>query len=165
MKKGIMIIFSLLVVSLAVGQSVAAAELSDRHKQRIAEACPAAQSTLQRISSSDTTARINRGRDYDQVLKLFYAMNTRVASNNIAEPMLAQLTKSFEDRLNDFRNDYNKFNDQLKSTYELDCKNHVNTFYDSLVKTRSGRATVNSHISQLDNIINDYQQAVAELVR
>jgi hypothetical protein len=155
----------LLVCNFAFVQFVSAADLTADRKIQIAETCPAAQSTLQRISSSDTTARINRGRDYDQVLKLLHAMNTRVASNNIAEPKLAQLTKNFEETLNNFRNNYNRLNDYMKSTYEIDCKNHTNTFYDNLVKTREGRATVNADITKLDSIINDYQNTVRELVK
>lgn len=154
-----------LIVSFAFVQTTSAADLSDKHKAKIAENCPAAQSTLQRISSSDTTARINRGRDYDQVLKLLYAMNTRVASNNIAEPKLAELTKSFENTLNNFRDDYNKYNDRLKNTYEGDCKNNVDTFYDNLVKTRESRATINTDINKLNNIIEDYKKVVSELIK
>jgi hypothetical protein len=165
MKKVMAVMLGLLTISLVSTQVVAAADLTDKHKTKIVENCPVAQSTLQRISSSDTTTRINRGRDYDQVLKLFYTMNTRAASNNIAEPRLAELTKSFEDALNSFRADYNRYNDQLKGAYEIDCKNQAANFYDNLTKTRDGRSGVNADITKLDNIINDYQSVVEGLAR
>jgi hypothetical protein len=163
MKKVSILVFGLLVASLTLIGSVSAADLNDQTRAKIAENCSVAQSTLQRISSSDTTTRINRGRDYDQVLKLFHAMNTRAASNNIAEPKLTELTKSFETALNDFRTNYNQYNDQLKGTYESDCKNQTQTFYDALQKTRDGRSKINNDINKLDALINEYQVVVGGL--
>jgi hypothetical protein len=156
MKKVIAIVLASLVAGSAT-QLVAAADLTSQQQTKIAERCSDAQLTLQRISSSDTTTRINRGRDYDQILKLFYAMNTRVASNNITEPRLTELTKALEDTLNGFRSNYNRYNDILKSTYEVDCKNQVGVFYDNLVKTRENRALINADVAKLDNLINEYQ--------
>ena len=165
MRKVIIVSLCVLASSFTFVQFAAAADLTTSQKAAIVEACPTTQSTLRRISSSDTTARINRGRDYDQILKLFYAMNTRVASNNITEPKLTDLTKKFEEALNNFRNNFNRYNDYLRSTYEVDCKNHANTFYDNLTKTRNSRVVINADITVLDKIINDYQKAVEELVK
>jgi hypothetical protein len=163
MKKNFVLVLSLTLVALALPNTANAANLSDKQKQKIVENCIGAQSTLQRISGSDTTTRINRGHDYDQVLKLFYTMNTRAASNNIAEPKLAEITKDFEETLNSFRANYNKYNDHLKSSFEIDCKSHTDTFYDNLAKTRDGRSEVNANIGRLDNLINEYQTVVGGL--
>ncbi|MDR3125948.1 MAG: hypothetical protein LBU20_02685 [Candidatus Nomurabacteria bacterium] len=162
MKKVIVIVLGLVVLTSAPAVAMAA-DLTDKQKSQIAESCQAAQSTLQRISNSDTTTRINRGRDYDQVLKLFYTMNTRAASNNLTEPKLAEITKNFENALNGFRADYNRYNDHLKSAYEINCKNQVANFYDNLSKTRDGRAVINADIVVLDNLINEYQLVVGGL--
>jgi hypothetical protein len=164
MKKIIAIIIGLLAASLTTTQ-VLAADLTEPQETKIRENCSVAQSTLQRISSSDTTARVNRGQNYDQVLKLFYTLNTRAAANNITEPKLTELTKKFEDTLNSFRADYNRYNDQMKSAYEVNCRSQVGGFYDNLTRTREGRAGVNADIVQLDNLINDYQAVVEGLAK
>jgi hypothetical protein len=165
MKKVIFTSLCILMTNFVVTNFALAANLTDEQKEKITENCQVAQSTLQRIGNSDTTARINRGRDYDQVLKLLYAMNTRVSSNNITEPRLTELTKQFEEKLADFRSNYNKHNDNLKSTYEMNCSRNVNTFYDNLNKTRDSRAVINADIVGLDTIIDNYQQVVEELVQ
>jgi hypothetical protein len=165
MKKTIAIVLSLLGVSLIATQTVSAADLTEAQTTKIVENCSVAQSTLQRISSSDTTTRINRGREYDKVLKLFYTFNTRAASNNITEPRLTELTKQFEETLNSFRADYNRYNDQLKGAYEGNCRSQASAFYDNLTRTRDNRSQVNADIVRLDNLINDYQSVVEGLVQ
>lgn len=160
------VLASLIITTLCFSSvSLAYAEdLSDERKTSVSQTCVGAQSNLQRLGSSDTTTRINRGRDYDQVLKLFYLMNTRVASNNITEPKLAEITKNFEDELARFRENYNSYNDQLKSTVDFGCVNDPQGFYDSLDAARNRRANLNSNVVRLDNLIEEYQQVIKELV-
>jgi len=165
MKKIIFTSLAILLVSFIFVSNTSAANLSDKQKNIIIDSCNTTQTTLQRIGDSDITARINRGRNYDQILKLFYAMNTRVASNNIAEPRLAELTKDFENNLNNFRNDYNKYNEQLKLTYETNCKTKVDAFYDNLNNSRNSRAKIRSDINELNKIIKQYQKVVKGLVK
>lgn len=139
-------------------------ELNDEEKTSVSQNCVNAQSNLQRLGSSDTTTRINRGRDYDQVLKLFYLMNTRVASNNITEPKLAEITKSFENELSLFRDNYNSYNEQLRNTVDFGCTAEPQGFYDSLDSTRGRRVNLNTNVVKLNSLIEDYQQAIKELV-
>lgn len=153
-----------IVASSFLGASFAGAqELSDERKNAVSQTCVSAQSNLQRIGSSDTTTRINRGRDYDQVLKLFYLMNTRVASNDITEPKLSEITKNFENELTLFRENYNSYNEQLKGTVDFGCVAEPQSFYDSLDTTRSRRANLNSNVVKLDSLIENYQTAIKEL--
>jgi anaerobic glycerol-3-phosphate dehydrogenase len=162
-KKNIILVLAVLAVGGASAGLVAAVELDQAHTATVVANCGLAQSTLQRFRNSDTSTRINRGRNYDQVLKLFYAMNARAANNNITEPRLADLTKNFEDRLNDFRNRYNEYNDRLKGTIDIDCKQQPAAFYDDLTKSREKRADIKAVISELDALISRYQTTVEEL--
>jgi hypothetical protein len=164
-KKNIIYLLVILAVSL-LPVGLAAAEPLDETKQGIvSQNCITAQSTLQRIGHSDTSARINRGQNYDQILKLFYTMNARVANNNITEPKLADLTKNFEDRLNTFRSQYNEYNDRLKTAIDGDCKNQPNQFYDNLITTRERRSNLNLTITGLNEIIGNYQETVRGLLQ
>lgn len=155
----------IIVISGFVGASFAGAqELDDERKVSVSQTCVNAQSNLQRLGSSDTTTRINRGRDYDQILKLFYLMNTRVASNNITEPKLSEITKKFEDELATFRENYNLYNDQLRNAVDFGCVDEPQGFYDSLDSTRGRRANLNSNVVKLDTLIEEYQQTIKELL-
>lgn len=141
---------------------VSAVELSEEQKVTFSQTCVNVQSNLQRISSGDTTTRINRGRNYDQTLKLFYAMNTRVASNNITEPRLSEITKKFENELASFRENYNLYNNQLKSTVDLNCSSNTQEFYNNLDKTRDKRFRLNENVIELNGLIEDYKIIIME---
>jgi hypothetical protein len=162
-KNNIIFVILALVLSLSSAGLVSAVELDDAKKDFLASRCTIAQSTLQRIGHSDTSTRINRGHSYDQILKLIYAMNARVANNNITEPELADITKSFEDRLNDFRSQYNESNDRLKTVIDTDCKNNPGLFYDNLEQSRQKRATLSTTLATLNNLIDRYQMTITEL--
>jgi hypothetical protein len=143
------------------------AEPSEGQLEIIKTNCLTAQSDIQRISRNDVTARVNRGRDYDQVLKLFYAMNTRVAVNNKTVPKLAEITKSFEDALNDFRLKYNDYNDTVKATlgFGEGCVDRPGDFYSSLDKARGQRQSIYELTRHLDQLLGDYTAAVEESLR
>jgi predicted nucleic acid-binding Zn-ribbon protein len=163
MKKIILLAGAVVVASFVMVNSVFAEDLSDTKKATIVANCATSQSTLQRISRSDISTRISRGRNYDQILKLLYAMNARVASNNITEPKLADITKRFEDKLTSFRNRYNSYNSDLKNTLETDCKSKPEDFYKDLTRARIRRETLNETIGELDDLINGYQAAIKEI--
>jgi|GEM_PF-5320264 len=164
MKRVILASLLVLAASFLTVNFASAKELSDEQKVAVAATCVNAQSNLQRLGSSDTTTRINRGRDYDQVLKLFYAMNTRVASNNITEPKLAEVTKNFENELARFRDNYNSYNDQLKTTTDFGCVGNPQGFYDALEATRARRANLNTSVNKLHDLMEDYQLIVKGLL-
>ena len=156
---------SLAIISLGLlGVNFAGAiELNDDQKATVSQTCVNAQSNLQRVNSSDTTTRINRGRNYDQILKLFYLMNTRAASNNIAEPKLAETTNRFEAELANFRENYNLYNAQLKSTVDFGCSSAPQEFYNQLDRTREKRIVLNENVTRLNSLIEEYKAIIREL--
>jgi len=160
-----MIFASLIIIASGIlcANFASAKELDDEGRNHISQNCAAAQSNLQRLGSSDTTTRINRGRDYDQALKLFFTMNTRVASNNITEPKLAEITKEFENELSFFRDNYNSYNEQLRNTIDFGCVSEPQEFYELLEASRSRRTILNANVTKLNKLIEDYQQAIKDL--
>ncbi|MDR1196741.1 MAG: hypothetical protein LBL08_00480 [Candidatus Nomurabacteria bacterium] len=165
MKKIIPSVTAVTIASFLTVSSVFAEDLSDAKKEAVVANCATSQSTLQRISHGDTSTRISRGRNYDQIMKLFYAMNVRVASNNITEPKLTDITKRFEDKLASFRSQYNSYNGDLKKTVETDCKAKPNDFYENLLRSRIRRETVSETIHELDELIDEYKAATLEMVK
>ncbi|MDR2524438.1 MAG: hypothetical protein LBC95_02775 [Candidatus Nomurabacteria bacterium] len=145
----------------------AQAEPTEKHQEVIRANCAAAQSDIQRISRNDVTARINRGRDYDQTLRLFYAMNMRLASNSQTVPRLAEITKDFEDTLSEFRSEYNGYNSGVKAVldYGESCAQRPIDFYDSLGKMRAGRDKMHKLVVKLGRLIDDYKTVVGGLVK
>lgn len=119
--------------------------------------CRSAQSILSQMEKTDAALRINRGRVYNEIIDLLYAMNARLASNKISAPKLASLTSDFEGKLNDFRSNYNSYDDELNSLTSMKCQDKPADFYESLNKVRDSRTTLNSDIKELDKLLGDYQ--------
>lgn len=120
--------------------------------------CRSAQSVLSQMEKTDAALRINRGRVYNEVLDLFYAMNARLSSNKKTVPKLATITSDFETTLTDFRDSYNKYDDELNNLTAMKCQDKPKDFYDQLVKVRDRRSELNDIIDQLDKLLADYRR-------
>ncbi len=122
--------------------------------------CRAAQSTLQQVSRGDTVVRINRGRAYENMLKLMFAFNSRVAANNRSEPQLSEITASAKRGIERFRADYDQYQDALTRAIGVDCANQPVTFYEALIDARAKRVAVNQDIQNLDKQFGNYKKVV-----
>lgn len=117
------------------------------------------------MEKTDAALRINRGRIYNEVSDLLYAMNARLASNKIAAPKLVTLTSDFEEKLTTFRNNYNEYDDELNELVSMKCQDKPADFYKSLGKVRDSRTTLNNNIRDLDKIMADYRTEFSNSTR
>ncbi|GHU08071.1 hypothetical protein FACS189431_3660 [Alphaproteobacteria bacterium] len=165
MKKVIVgsLLVAVVVAGIAAPLALAEGTPDEAKLNTIRTKCVAAQSTLQRVGRNDTTSRINRGRDYDAALKLFYAMNARVAASGQTVPRLTEITKSFETELASFRDKYNSYSGEIKTAVDTHCADQPAEFYRVLGQTRNARSGVNTAIIRLDGLIDDYKKVVTEL--
>lgn len=127
--------------------------------------CQSAQYILNQIEKTDAALRINRGRVYNEILDLFYAMNARLASNKISAPKLVEITSKFEDELTNFRADYNGYDDTLNQLVDMNCQEHPTDFYNRLKNVRWRRDQLNKRVLQLDKLLADYQNEFNQNVK
>ncbi|MDR0955854.1 MAG: hypothetical protein LBM73_01860 [Candidatus Nomurabacteria bacterium] len=154
------LILAICLLALTGGSGVArAAGLTMTQTAAIRANCHSALTSLQQISRADAAGRINRGRGYDDILKLMYAFNARVAANKISAPTLSQLTDRAEKATDHFRADYDDYESDLENVLGKDCGDDPAGFYDQLETARAGRAKVHSDIGAIDQIIRDYDAA------
>lgn len=164
--KKIIILAVLLAVAMATMPVflASAAKLDEVKTTTVKANCVAAQSAIQRIGRSDMTSRINRGRDYDTILKMFYAMNARAAANGITEPKLSNITKQFENELSAMRSSWNNYSGKYKETSTaINCEQQPQIFYDSLEATRQTRKDLSNSVKKLNKLIDDYKNTVGNL--
>ena len=152
MKKTLTILLSLTVLTSCVATPALAVPSSEVVKAN----CRAVQSVLNQMEKADAALRINQGRVYNELLNLFYAMNTRLLSNKISLPNLVSLTSEFESVLGEFRANYNSYDDALGDLVGAKCQEEPMAFYDKLVKVRDERAKLNSNIKRLDQLVELY---------
>lgn len=126
--------------------------------------CPAAQVVLNGLEKSDAALRINRGRVYNDVANLFYAMNSRLSTNKMSSPKLAEITTNFAKSLEKFRNGYNEYDDDLNDLIHMDCRKQPLEFYSKLETFRDKRKKFNDNVQYLDQLILDYKSEFNKLM-
>lgn len=127
--------------------------------------CQSVQSILNQIEKTDAALRINRGRVYNEILDLFYAMNARLAANKVSAPKLVSITSDFDQILTQFRDNYNEYDDALNDLIKSKCQDAPGEFYGNLDYVRTLRSGLNDNIQQLDQLLNDYQNEFNDNVR
>lgn len=127
--------------------------------------CQSVQSILNQIEKTDAALRINRGRVYNEILDLFYAMNARLAANKVSAPKLVSITSDFDQILTQFRDNYNEYDDALNDLIKSKCQDAPGEFYSNLDHVRTLRSGLNDNIQQLDQLLNDYQNEFNNNVR
>ena len=127
--------------------------------------CQSVQSILNQIEKTDAALRINRGRVYNEILDLFYAMNARLAANKVSAPKLVSITSDFDQILTQFRDNYNEYDDALNDLIKSKCQDAPGEFYSNVDHVRTLRSGLNDNIQQLDQLLNDYQNEFNNNVR
>lgn len=130
-------------------------------EQTVVANCHAAQTLLGQIERSDSVMRVNRGQDYNDIQNLLFAMNARIASNNISAPKLADLVNSFQDELTNFRAEYDKYDDSLNKLTSDNCTSDPTSFYSDLMNARTLTTSLNQSVANLDTIIANYKAELA----
>ena len=119
--------------------------------------CQAVQTVMSQMEKTDAALRINRGRVYNEILDLFYAMNSRLAANKISAPGLASITEEFDQLLTEFRDLYNTYDDELNEMVDMKCQESPGGFYSQLNTVRSLRNDLNNNVRDLDQLLDDYK--------
>jgi hypothetical protein len=134
--------------------------LTGEHKRQIASNCTSAKASLQRLHQSDASLRVNRGQVYEFIsTKLMARLNSRLALNRLDSGDLVEITAKYETALNDFRNVYQTYEEQLKSTLRTDCAENPEQFYHQVLDTREKRQAINETVEKLSQYIDEYYAA------
>ena len=122
--------------------------------------CSASQFALQQIEKRDAVSRINRGRAYDQMLRQVSAFNSRFAYNKISSPELIQVTGQLQDAVNAFRSHYDRYDTDITDALKVNCKEKPAEYYGVIVRAREDRNAVGEQVRRIDDLLNQYRQAV-----
>ena len=154
-------IFLTLVVSpLARAESV---PLTEQHINAIKLGCSNALQGMLRIEKAEAVTRVNRGREYETLLRLVAAFNSRVVLNKQEAPNLTSTAARMQDKFRTFQQHYLDYADKYDATLDVNCRTAPVTFYDKLNETRQARALVAADIRDMDALLNQYQGYVTEL--
>jgi len=137
--------------------------LTDEYIASIKSGCTDALQGLLRVQKTEAATRVNRGREYESILKLVAAFNSRVVFNKLDAPLLTSTTAKLQTDFNDFQAHYIDYADKVDATLEINCKQAPVTFYDSLTSARDARAKVAKDVADIEVLLGDYQRGLDEL--
>lgn len=168
MKRGLIFLFGGIAVAgciLAASLPVhAQTVLTDAQRSRIQANCTVIKGSLSQLRASDALLRVNRGQVYEALgTRWMGRFNTRLTSNAIDAKGLASLTKSYDDRLNKFRTDYDVYARQLETAIKTDCAKDPDGFHLAIEGARTKRASLNEDVRQLHAYIDDYRSGVVNV--
>lgn len=155
----------IIVVCLAVVGWTVRPAMATPSDEVIRANCQLAQSVLNQVEKTDAALRINRGRVYNEILDLFYAMNARLAANKISAANLVTITSDFDSELTHFRSDYNTYDDRLNELVGFNCQEKPADFYSQLESVRELRGGLAQRVDRLDSLLDDYWAEFDDNVR
>jgi hypothetical protein len=134
--------------------------MTDAQIVRIRSNCISAKNTLTQLHASDALLRVNRGQIYESMTtKLMSRFNSRVDSNHYDVKDLLSITQSYGSALNNFRTDYQAYEEQLSGALSIDCTKEPVAFYDSVASSRTKRTQVHVDVVILHQYIDNYEAA------
>lgn len=171
MKKFFYAIFAILLVAVGVilptfadDATVTLGQNGAPDQTLVTTNCRAAQSLIGQIERADSVTRINRGQSYNDIVNLFFAMNTRVSSNNVAAPKLTELVNNLQDEISNFHTDYDNYDDSLNKLTADDCTTDPTGFYNDLVHARTLMNQLNVTVAKIDNSISEYKTEIVAVI-
>lgn len=143
-----------------------AANLSSEKESIIKQTCVSAQTVLQRIQHNDAATRVNRGQGYETIAsRLMVPLNTRATSNeyNNSAPLLIDTTKNFQQALENFKENYENYDNAVSAALRTKCQDKPADFYGYVEDARNERQKVSNDITNLAGLIGEYRKNVLKL--
>lgn len=128
----------------------------------IEQTCVSAQGQLARVQINDKLVRINRGGDYNSLIRLMQALDARAASNNYDTSSLIPIAGSLSDKYQQFASDFTKYDNTVDNVIQMNCRSQPAVFYSALTQARGLRAQLANDIKEMDTLVDQYQQLVTQ---
>jgi hypothetical protein len=164
MKRALLMISAFLaVVASPMVNAQTAQPLTDQYIASIRVGCADALQGILQVQRTEAATRVNRGREYEALLRLVAAFNSRVVLNKIDAPVLTATTSRMQQRFAQFQQHYLDYADKMDATLDINCKEAPVTFYDNLTAAREARAQVANDVVEMNKLLDEYQQGLNEL--
>ncbi|MGB4768770.1 MAG: hypothetical protein WBP22_05980 [Candidatus Saccharimonas sp.] len=130
----------------------------------IRENCSSVQAAMMRLHANDALARVHLGQGYETIsARLMTPMNTRVVIEKYEGSALIRTAADFNLRLDQFRNEYQRYDQTITKIIQMKCESDPKGFYSSIEQGRMYRAEVRNSVVTLGNLIGQYRTQVDEL--
>ena len=163
MKRTVFLFAAMLATVLSPLVRAESAPLTDEYIASIRSGCADALQGILRVQRAEAVTRVNRGREYEEMLRLLAAFNSRIVLNKLDAPVLTRTTSQLQAKFSMFQKDYLDYADKMDGTLKINCKEAPVTFYDNLTAAREARARVAGDVRDMDTLLNEYQKGFDSL--
>lgn len=163
MKRTLLVFAAFLTLLASPTVNAAAQPLTDQYIESIKAGCTDALRGILRVQRAEAVTRVNRGREYESLLKLVAAFNSRIVINNRDAPTLTSTAAKLPAKFSAFQQHYLEYADKVDETLKVNCKEAPVTFYDKLTSMREARAKVAADIRDMNALLDEYQTGLNEL--
>lgn len=164
MKRALLMFSAFLVVaSSPMVRAETTEPLTDQHIAAIRVGCADALQGILQVQRTEAATRVNRGREYESLLRLVASFNSRIVLNKLDAPALTSTASRMQTRFTEFQQHYLDYADNADATLDINCKEAPVTFYDSLTETREARARVAADVAEMDRLLAEYQAGLDKL--
>lgn len=123
--------------------------------------CVSVRSSLQRLHANDALTRVNLAREYETISdKLMAPMNSRIALNKLDGVAAAKTTVEFSRELATFRSSYQRYEESVTKTIDIDCQERPVDFYQMIEYARMYRAEVRQTVMKMSELIKKYRAQI-----
>lgn len=163
--KRVLLLFSaiLTVAASPMARAETAQPLTDQYITSIKIGCADALQGILQVQRTEAATRVNRGQEYETLLKLVAAFNSRIVLNKLDAPALTSTASKMQTRFTQFQQHYLDYADKVDATLKINCKEAPVTFYDNLTAAREARGRVANDVVEMDKLLGEYQQGLDAL--
>ena len=163
MKRALLFLSVFLTLLASPMVSAEAQSLTEEHIASIRVGCTNALRGILQVQKSEAATRVNRGREYESLLRLTAAFNSRIVLNKLDAPALTSASARMQTNFSEFQEHYLDYADKIDATLDINCKEAPVTFYDSLTRAREARALVATDVREMTALLDEYQKGFDEL--
>lgn len=163
MKRALLLFSVFLTLVSSPMVSAEAQPLTEEYIASIRSGCSNALRGILQVQKSEAATRVNRGREYETILRLTAAFNSRIVFNKLDAPALTSASARMQTKFSDFQQHYLDYADRVDATLDINCKEAPVTFYDSLTRAREARAVIATDVKDIENLLDEYQRGLDSL--
>lgn len=129
----------------------------------ITERCSIIKQTLDKQRRRDLVSRINRGREYQNLIDQQQALTDRIRNNGMDQTGFEQRLNELKAAFDVFRSDYTLYDDAFSSLLNVDCKKDPGNFLSALINVRQLRQKVGEKTQKIAEILALQRELIVNL--
>ena len=166
MRKYVRVLFFALALGALVPQPGFAVDtrvLTDAQIDAIQTNCQIVKVNLESLHGNDAVLYVNLSQRYHDIARRLMApMNSRIALNGLDGVELTKTTVEYNDSLQEFSEQYARYESSLQRAIDIDCKTQPIEFYSAVSVARVNRQDLAKVVTRMYDLGGQYAKQIEE---